>query len=256
MASLKGKVIVVTGAASGIGRATATLLAANGAFLSLNDINEQALASVKAELEEKRQANVITSAFDIRSQEACHAWIRNTVAHFGQPISGAANVAGVAGASALKESGTVRNIQDSEFDWVLDVNLKGTLNCLRAELPAMQEGHDGHDGGSIVNVASLAGIIGMPNNVPYVASKHAIVGLTRVAAKEEGPRAIRVNAVCPGVIDTPMIAGAPAQGAPGALARQGSPTEVAEAIVFLLSSQSSFINGTDITIDGGWVCSV
>ncbi|KAI9730790.1 MAG: hypothetical protein M1818_008070 [Claussenomyces sp. TS43310] len=255
MASLASKVVVVTGAASGIGRATAILLASHGAYLSLNDINEKALIAVKAEIEKKR-AKVITAAFDVRSQAACDTWIRDTVAHYGQPIAGVANVAGVAGPSAMKESGTIRNITDAEFDQVMDVNLKGVLNCMRATLPHIQDGKNGRDGGSIVNVASLAGIIGMPYNVPYVASKHAVVGVTRVAAKEEGFRAIRVNAVCPGVIDTPMIAGAPAQGAPGALARQGAPSEVADLIVFLLSAHSSFINGVAIPIDGGWINSV
>jgi NAD(P)-dependent dehydrogenase (short-subunit alcohol dehydrogenase family) len=112
-------------------------------------------------------------------------------------IYGAANVAGVVGPSLAQERGTIRNITDEEFDWVMDINLKGVLNCLRAELPDMQEGRDGRGGGAIVNVASLAGLIGVPYDVPYVASKHAVVGITKVAAKEEGSRAIRVNAVCP-----------------------------------------------------------
>lgn len=112
-------------------------------------------------------------------------------------IYGAANVAGVVGPSLATEQGTIRNITDQEFDWVMDINLKGVLNCLRAELPHMQEGKDGRGGGSIVNVASLAGLFGVAYDIPYVASKHGVVGLTRVAAKEEGARAIRVNAVCP-----------------------------------------------------------
>ena len=214
MTSLAGKVVVVTGAASGIGRATAGLLAGQSVLLSLSDVNEEALASVKADLEKKSQAKIFTSAFDVRNQEACHAWIRDTVAFFGQPVSthlrevessqltflqiyGAANVAGVVGPSLATEQGTIRNITDQEFDWVMDINLKGVLNCLRAELPHMQEGKDGRGGGSIVNVASLAGLFGVAYDIPYVASKHGVVGLTRVAAKEEGARAIRVNAVCP-----------------------------------------------------------
>jgi NAD(P)-dependent dehydrogenase (short-subunit alcohol dehydrogenase family) len=106
-------------------------------------------------------------------------------------------VAGVVGPSLAMEKGTIRNITDQEFDWVSDINMKGVLNCLRAELPHMQEGKDGRNGGSIVNVASLAGLLGVPYDVPYVASKHAVVGMTRAAAKEEGAKAIRVNAVCP-----------------------------------------------------------
>ncbi|KAK4240602.1 hypothetical protein C8A03DRAFT_41914 [Achaetomium macrosporum] len=236
MASLAGKVVVVTGAASGIGRATAALLASHSALLSLSDINEAALASVKAELEEKTQAKIFTSVVDVRNQEACHAWIRDTVAYFGQPIYGAANVAGVVGPSLATEKGTIRNITDQEFDWVMDINLKGVLNCLRAELPHMQEGKDGRGGGSIVNVASLAGLFGVAYDIP-------------------------------GIIDTPQVAGIEArlgeaavtlfgQGAPGPLARRGDANEVAEAIVFLLSPASGFINGVALPIEGGWSCAV
>lgn len=195
MASLSKKVVCVTGAASGIGRATAFLLASHGAYLSLNDINEKASLAVKAEIE--KTTKVVTSVFDIQSQDACNTWITSTVAHYGQKIEGVANIAGVAGSSALKESGSIRNITDQEFDLVMGINLKGVMNTMRAALPHVQEGKNGRDGGSIVNVSSLAGLIAMPYNVPCVASKHAIVGVTRAAAKEEGGRAIRVNAVCP-----------------------------------------------------------
>lgn len=118
-------------------------------------------------------------------------------AHFGQPIAGAANLAGAVGPSIAQERGAIRHITDAEFDFVMDVNVKGTLNCLRAQLPHMQEGFEGRGGGAIVNAASVAGIVGVEYNGPYVASKHAIVGMTRTAAKEEGARAIRVNAIAP-----------------------------------------------------------
>lgn len=197
MASLKGKVVVITGAGSGIGRATATLLASYSVLLSLADINETALATVRAELQHHSPIPIFTAVVDVRSQEACRSWIANTVAHFGQPIAGAANLAGVFGQSIAQERGAIRNITDAEFDFVMDVNVKGTLNCLRAQLPHMQEGSGGRGGGAIVNAASISGIVGVENNGPYVASKHAVVGMTRTLAKEEGARAIRVNAVAP-----------------------------------------------------------
>lgn len=211
---IEGKVFAITGAASGIGRALANLLAGQGALLSLADVNEGALSSVRAELmklqlqqsnealvkPETRKSNtatILTAVVDVRSQTACNDWILATVSHFGQPLVGAANLAGVFGPSIAQECGAVRNIKDDEFDWVMQVNVKGTLNCLRAELPHMQVGRDGRHGGSIVNASSVSGICGVEYNGPYVAAKHAIIGLTRTAAKEEGPRAIRVNAVAP-----------------------------------------------------------
>ncbi|EAQ92004.1 hypothetical protein CHGG_00239 [Chaetomium globosum CBS 148.51] len=236
MATLAGKVVVVTGAASGIGRATAVLLAERSALLSLSDVNEAALATVKSELEKSTNAKVFTSAFDVRNQEATHAWIRDTVAHYGQPIYGAANVAGVVGPSLAMEKGTIRNITDQEFDWVSDINMKGVLNCLRAELPHMQEGKDGRNGGSIVNVASLAGLLGVPYDVPGIIDTPQVVGIEEKL----------------GEASATLFGGV----APGPLARRGDASEVAEAIVFLLSPQSSFINGVALPIEGGWSCSV
>lgn len=216
--SFAGKLFAITGAASGIGRTLAGVLFAQGALLSLADVNETALSEVKAELLETQKqqraktgdgetngaaadkdalATIFTAVVDVRSQEACTTWIEATVSHFGQPLSGAANLAGVIGHSITQEKGSIRNITDQEFDWVMQVNVKGTLNSLRAELPHMLVGRNGRGGGSIVNASSVSGISGVELNGPYVAAKHAIVGLTRTAAKEEGRRAIRVNAVAP-----------------------------------------------------------
>ncbi|KAI0114566.1 hypothetical protein F4776DRAFT_638031 [Hypoxylon sp. NC0597] len=212
-----GKLFAITGAASGIGRTLAGVLFAQGALLSLADVNETALSEVKAELLETQKqqraktgdgetngaadknalATIFTAVVDVRSQEACTNWIEATVSHFGQPLSGAANLAGVIGHSITQEKGSIRNITDQEFDWVMQVNVKGTLNSLRAELPHTLVGRNGRGGGSIVNASSVSGLSGIELNGPYVAAKHAIVGLTRTAAKEEGQRAIRVNAVAP-----------------------------------------------------------
>jgi NAD(P)-dependent dehydrogenase (short-subunit alcohol dehydrogenase family) len=217
MSSFEGKLVVINGAASGIGRATANLLASRGALLSLSDVSEEGLQSVKSEIQEKVAARnkaipqvdsalkngehiadtVFIASFDVRSQDACHAWIASTVAHFGgRQIDGAANLAGVvtlpkAGACDSRES------NDAEIDFIMSVNVKGVINCLRAELPYMREGSAGVDGGSIVNGGSLSGLMGLGGYMPYVSSKHAVIGITRTVAKEEGVRGIRVNAIAP-----------------------------------------------------------
>lgn len=196
MASFQDKLVVISGAASGIGRATAKLLASRGALLSLSDINAAGLQAVKAELDKTAPAgnnNIITAVVDVRSQEAVDAWIRDAVAHFGgRKIAAAANLAGVTGVPAPG-----RDASDSDFAFVWDVNVKGVVNCLRAELPHLQEGSAGRGGGAIINASSLSGQVGLPGFLPYVSSKHAVIGITRTVAKEEGVRAIRVNAIAP-----------------------------------------------------------
>ena len=206
MASLKEKVVLVTGAASGIGLSIARLLASHGALLSLADVNEETLTACSAQLSEQyyqhydasvRPSRILTTVVDVRSAAAVGAWISKTTTHFGQPISGAANMAGVIGKTVAREEGAIRNLTDEEFDFVMDVNCRGVFNCLRAQLPAMQTGIRGRGGGSIVNASSMAGVVGIALDAPYVASKHAVAGLTRTAAKEEGERGIRINAVAP-----------------------------------------------------------
>ncbi|KAL8832583.1 MAG: hypothetical protein Q9170_004827 [Blastenia crenularia] len=270
MASLKDRLVVVTGAASGIGLSIADLLFSHGALLSLADVNENALAACCAQVTKKHgqdrdssATRILTTVVDVRTATSVNAWISKTVAHFQKPIAGAANMAGVIGKNVAREEGAIRNLLDEEFEFVMDVNCKGIFNCLRAQLPAMQTGLGGRGGGSIVNASSMAGTVGVPLNAPYVASKHAVAGLTRTAAKEEGGRGIRVNAIAPGIIATPMIRQIEVskgstelfgEGDPGALARKGDAEEVASLVVFLLSEASSFISGQVYNIDGGFVC--
>jgi NAD(P)-dependent dehydrogenase (short-subunit alcohol dehydrogenase family) len=184
---MKDKVIAITGAASGIGLETARVLASKGAKLSLADVQEKPLQELETELLQTG-AQIITHVVDIRDRQAVEAWIAATVDKFGK-LDGAANLAGVIGkqANAIE----IENVEDDDFDFVMAVNVCGLRNCLRAQVPHF------NSGGSIVNAASILGVIGAPKNLAYSASKHAVVGMTRVAAKELGPRNIRVNCICP-----------------------------------------------------------
>jgi NAD(P)-dependent dehydrogenase (short-subunit alcohol dehydrogenase family) len=257
------KVIALTGAASGIGLACAHLLASRGASLSLADLNQSALENVKTEIESKYNTKVITFALDVRNYDQVKDWIASTVRELGA-LHGASNLAGVVPKSI--GLGLLEDQDLGDFDFVLDVNLKGVLHCMKAQLAVMTEG------AAICNAGSIAGLIGRDKNSSYSASKHAVHGLTKSAAKEYGVKGIRVNAICPGRIDTPMarnasaIAAAGASGPPPtntgfqgkfdfiALRREGQAEEVAKLIAFLLSEESSYITGQTISIDGGWNC--
>ena len=185
--SLKDKVITITGAASGIGLATARLLAAKGAKLSLADVQEKPLQDLEAELLQSNPT-IMTKVVDITNRASVEDWISLTVKTFGK-LDGAANLAGVIGRQNTVAG--VADLEDEDWDFVFNVNTKGLMYCLRAQTPVM------NDGGAIVNAASILGLIGMPKAMAYVASKHAVVGMTRSAAKELGVRNIRVNCFCP-----------------------------------------------------------
>ena len=170
-------------------------------------------------------------------------------------------MAGVMGPSYGRPGGLIRNLPLSELHSVNQINAYGTFNVLRAELPHMAT--TPHQS-SIVNAASIAGLMGVPGNAPYVMSKHAIVGLTKTAAKEEGARGIRVNAIAPGVVDTPMVEGIGRRAEttelfeegkqPGAMGRMGRSEKMVDLVCFLLGPESSFVSGMVYGIDGGWMC--
>ncbi|CAK7211821.1 putative secondary metabolism biosynthetic enzyme [Sporothrix eucalyptigena] len=254
MASLEGKVIALTGAASGMGEATAHLLAARGAKISLADVQGDALAAVRdAILAKHPKAEVMITTVDVRSWEQVEAWITATVAKWGT-LNGAANLAGV-----IPRNSSLTTIADQDFDdwdFVMGVNTVGVMHCLKAQTRVIA------DNGSIVNASSIAGMTGRPKNAVYAASKHAVTGLTRSVAKEFGVRGIRVNAFNPGWIDTPMSRNAakistendPSEAFLSALRRAGRPEEVAQLVAFLLSDESTYISGANIPIDGGWNC--
>jgi len=231
--SFAGKVALVTGGASGIGAATVVLLRAEGATVVVADV-----ASGDG-----------VEPLDVTDEAAVDACIAGIVAEHGR-LDLAANVAGTSGSYA-----DVADSTTAEWRRTLEVNLDGAYFCLRAELRTMLASGTG---GAIVNVASGAGRMGVAGMGAYCASKHAVLGLTRTAALEVARKGIRVNAVCPGSVRTPMLqafAGSDeateAMGRGSPMGRLGEPEEVAAAIVWLLSDAASYLTGSTIDPDGG-----
>lgn len=184
---MDNKVIAITGAASGMGREVAKLLASKGAKVSLCDVQVEALKTVVDEITQAG-GTAISTTVDVRNRTEVEAWIQLTVDTLGK-LDGAANLAGVIGKQ--NNIAPVQDIDDDDWDFVIGVNQRGVMNCMRAQVPNF------NDGGSIVNASSIAGVMGVKNNAAYVASKHAVVGLTRSVAKEVGDRGIRCNCFCP-----------------------------------------------------------
>jgi 3alpha(or 20beta)-hydroxysteroid dehydrogenase len=252
---LEGTAAVVTGAASGIGRAVVAELVGAGAAVLACDIDEPGLA----ETADAAGGRVLVSRADV-SQDADVAAIANLASRELGPIGVLVNNAGV--------EGPVRPIGDyplDDFDRVMAVNVRGVFLGLRHVLPGMIE----RGTGAVVNLSSVAGLQGVPGIAAYAASKHAIVGLTKSAAKEAGPAGVRVNAVAPGPIATPMIDSLARNLAPEdetgqtgreiltsmtPIGRYGAPEEVARVIRVLCSPDSSYVNGAVWTVDGGQVC--
>lgn len=188
---LQDKVIAITGAAQGIGYATALVAASRGASVSIADIQAEALEKAKASIIEAHpSAKVLSFPLDVRDAGQVSAWIDATVAQFGR-LDGAANIAGVIPPSLGSEKGLVENFDFDEWKRTIDINLVGVMHCMKYQLGVMKEG------ASLVNASSIAGSTGRAMNGMYTASKHGVLGLTRSAAKEVGPRGVRVNAICP-----------------------------------------------------------
>lgn len=249
--SLANKLITVTGAASGIGLSTARLLARRGAILSLADYNKTKLSHAHEELSSlSSPKNVFSRNLDVRSTASVNDWISGTTAHFKRPLDGAANIAGF---HPLWTPKNIQDVTDEEFEEVMNINSTGVFKCLRAQL---KEGIFNSSGGSIVNVGSVSGLVGFVGDTPYVASKHAVHGLTKCVSKEAGSRGIRVNAIAPGQTNTPMVqAMAAGKGVlatpPVSLRREAQPEEIAELIVWLLGGESSYVTGSIYRVDGG-----
>jgi NAD(P)-dependent dehydrogenase (short-subunit alcohol dehydrogenase family) len=260
--ALAGMTALVTGAASGIGRATVLAFARAGARVVAADVDDEGGAAT-AEAARAVGGDVVAARCDVRSGADVDALVAGAVARFGR-LDCAVNNAGIEGVLA-----PIGETDEAVAARVLDVNLMGVWRCLRAELPRMaaQPSRVGRQPGAaaqrgaIVNTASVAGLVGAGGLAPYVASKHGVVGLTKAAALEYATAGIRVNAVCPGVIQTPMVdrLAAARPGIVDALlavkpmGRLGTPDEVAAAIVWLCSDAASFTTGHALTVDGGYV---
>lgn len=243
---LAGKVILITGAASGIGAAAAAVFARHGAALVLTDRDGPGVARVAATLD-----GAVSLAADITSEADMAAAVALAVERFGR-LDGAFNNAGVEQAGAAMIPAGEYPLDD--FDRVIAVNLRGLLVCLRAEIPALGRG------GAVVNTASILGARATPGMGAYTASKHGVVGLTRAAALDHARAGIRVNAVLPGAVRTPMLIERAFPANPGyeaaataaaPLGRLAEPAEIAEAAAWLLSDAASFVTGHALAVDGG-----
>lgn len=247
--NLGGKVVLVTGGASGMGRATAVALARAGAKIAIADVNGQGGEETLG-LTLAAGGDAFFAACDVSSAAQVEALVNQTVKKFGR-LDCAANIAGIEG----KWADRIAEASEENFDRVIAVNLKGVWLCMKYEVAQMIK----QGGGSIVNLASAAGLVGNPGSAAYGASKHGVVGLTKTVALEYARQGIRVNTVCPGAIETPMLSrifdAIPRHGARMAeiepVGRLGTADEIAAAILWLCSEQSSFVTGAAIPVDGG-----
>jgi len=249
--SFKNKVAMVTGGASGIGLATAKAFAQAGASVVLADVNQDAVrAAAEALVAAGYQA--IGIRCDVAEMDQVEAMVKETVATFGR-LDAAFNNAGIQNLLTEIADATVE-----DYDKVMSVNLRGVWSCMKVELQHMRR----QGSGTIVNCSSLGGLVGGAERATYHAAKHGVIGLTKSAALEYATRNIRVNAVCPGLIWTPMVDQMVAAGQGDAMdamvksvpmGRHGRPEEIADAVLWLSSDTSSYVTGQSISVDGGFI---
>ncbi len=249
-ALLSGKIAVITGAASGIGRGSALVFAKHGAKVAVADVNVQG-GEETVELVRQAGGEAFFIQADVSNKEQTVAMVGKVVERWGR-LDCALNNAGIDGSMGATADCTEENWQN-----IIAVNLTGVFLCMKYEIQQMLK----QGGGAIVNIASVAGLVGYPGLPAYVASKHGVVGLTKNAAIEYAKQGIRVNAVCPGAIRTPMLEDAIRQGlipedqlaSVAPIGRLGLPEEIGEAAAWLCSEKSSFMMGQAVPVDGGWV---
>jgi NAD(P)-dependent dehydrogenase (short-subunit alcohol dehydrogenase family) len=245
---LEGKAALVTGASSGIGRASALAMAREGARVLIADMTEAA-GNETVELIRKARGEAVFAKINVAQPGDAAAMVVAAVKAFGR-LDCAFNNAGVSGKIARTADDTEEN-----FDHIMAVNLRGVWLCMKYEIQQMLT----QGGGAIVNTASAAGLVGSHGMPAYTASKHGVIGLTKTAALEYARAKVRVNAVCPGVIDTAMVAGMVASHprlkdalvGVEPVARMGQPSEIGEAVTWLLSDYASFVTGCSLPVDGG-----
>ena len=248
---LEGKVAIITGAAMGMGEATARVFAAAGAHVLVSDIDSELGQKVAAGIEQTG-GSASFCRVDVSKAADAQAMVRTAVERYGR-LDCAVNNAAV-----TPDTHPIAELDEQEWDRILAVDLKGVALCLKYEVAQMLEQGDG---GAIVNIGSVSSHRPQPNNAAYVAAKHGVIGLTKVASLENAPEGIRVHTVCPGAIDTPMIRGAletvgltEAEFAPvlSLFGRFGRPEEVAQASLWLCSEASSYVTGAVLAVDAGF----
>lgn len=246
---LRDKVGIITGAGSGIGQATALIFAAEGARVVVSDVNEAGGADTVAQIQ-AAGGDAIFVRCDVSKAAEVDALIKACVNHYGR-LDCAFNNAGISGRMANTVMCTEEN-----FDRNIAVNLKGVWLCMKAEI---QQFLDQGSGGAIVSTASVAGLVAAAMAPAYGAAKHGVNGLTKAAAIEFAKKNIRVNSVCPGLIETPMVASAGSDSkmiqalmAAEPVGRMGRPTEIGHAVAWLCSDRASFVTGHCMAVDGGY----
>lgn len=249
---LDGKVALVTGGGGGIGRATALVMVREGARVGVADFDAASARDTVAQINEAG-GQAITLTGDTSRADDVRAMVQDTITAYGR-LDCAFNNAGIAPRHVGVAGKKTAEWTEESFDRMIAVNLTGVWLCMKEEIGHMQS----QGGGAIVNTASIAGLIGLATSSGYVAAKHGVVGLTKTAALEYAETNIRVNAVCPGFIDTPMTAHQTPERSQmifglTPMRRMGVPAEIAEVVVFLWSERASYITGACYNIDGGWM---
>ena len=243
--NLSGKVIIVTGAAQGIGLAIAERCADAGASVAVWDNQADAIAGVLERIGDLwPRAQIAGFIVDVSDLAAVHDAVKATLARFGR-IDGLVNNAGVVADAQITK------MSEAQWDRVIDINLKGVFNCTRASVDALLAST-----GSIVNISSIVGLSGNYGQTNYAAAKAGVLGMSKTWARELGRKGVRGNAICPGFIETPILAAMPIRLVDEMVAqipqkRMGQPREIAAAAVFLLSAEASYINGATLEVTGG-----